>query len=102
MRATLDQFLADNPEVYLLHCDMWGFPLAPNVSVTPEVPRILPSCSKTISTLLVPSPIYTSEEVSPISISPPALVILRLPLESVSIFASTFPEESLNSCLLRF
>ena len=31
MRATLDQFLADNPEVYLLHCDMWGFPLAPNV-----------------------------------------------------------------------
>ena len=31
MRATLDQFLADNPDVIFLHCDMWGFPLAPNV-----------------------------------------------------------------------
>lgn len=31
MRNTLDKFLADNPDVYLLHCDMWGFPLAPNV-----------------------------------------------------------------------
>lgn len=31
MRAMLDKYLKDNPEVYLLHCDMWQFPLAPNV-----------------------------------------------------------------------
>ena len=31
MRNTLDKFLEKTPDVYLLHCDMWGFPLAPNV-----------------------------------------------------------------------
>ena len=31
MRNTLDKFLEKTPDVYLLHWDMWGFPLAPNV-----------------------------------------------------------------------
>ena len=67
-------------------------PDAPRVTVTPLVPLISPSCSNTISILFVPSPIKTSDDVSPIDISPPAFVISKLPLASVSIFASTFPE----------
>jgi transketolase len=31
MRNTLDKFLEKAPNVYLLHCDMWGFPRAKNV-----------------------------------------------------------------------
>jgi len=33
MRATLNKFLnrVDNPDVYLLHADMWGFPTKGNV-----------------------------------------------------------------------
>lgn len=31
MRKTLDKFLSRCPDVYLLHADMWGFPLASNV-----------------------------------------------------------------------
>jgi len=31
MRNTLDRFLEKAPDVYLLHCDMWGFPRAKNV-----------------------------------------------------------------------
>ena len=73
---------------------------SPRVSVTPLSPRISPSCSNTISTLAVPSPIKISEDVSPIEISPPVFVITRLPEESVSIVASTFPEESLKSSFL--
>ena len=75
-------------------------PEAPKVNVTPDVPRISPFCSKTMSTLFVPSPIKTSDEVSPIDISPPAFVISKLPLESVSIFASTFPDVSFISSFL--
>ena len=56
--------------------------------------------AKTISTLFVPSPIKTSDDVSPIAISPPALVICKLPLASVSIFASIFPDESFISSFL--
>ena len=72
-------------------------PDAPRVTVTPLVPLISPSCSNTISILFVPSPTKISAVVSPMDISPPGFVIVKLPLLSVSIFASTFADESLNS-----
>ena len=73
---------------------------APKVTVLPVTPLISPSCSKTISTLLVPSPTITSDDALPIAMSPPALVINNLPLASVSILASILPSESIISSFL--
>jgi hypothetical protein len=69
----------------------------PMVKVTPPAvsPLTEPFCSNIISTLAIPSPIYTSAVPSPIRISPTALVRTKSS-PNCSIFPASVPEEFLN------
>ena len=70
--------------------------LPPSVKVTAlPSPFMAPDCSNIISTLFVPSPIKTSEEPSPRSISPTALVKTKL-FPSCSILPALTPAVVLN------
>ena len=71
--------------------------LEPSVISTeePASPLIDPFCSKTISTLAAPSPIYTSVVPSPISISPTAFDNTKSSPDC-SIFPASVPVEFSN------